>query len=460
MNDLGSDGGKAANNISSSFDVLGLYALIMLLILNPFHSVVSDKCVYYREFFAAFYSILSVRKLFAGEMNLFGKHYALKNELFSVILFPLLLVLFAVIDPGVNLYGSDITQASLQLKTVSPTLYVLRNAFLYIPMIFYFALRGFSEDEIKKIAFVIVMVAPLSIIVSFLQFMTFSDIVAFKMISVLVKLGGAGIQSNSYVPYLTFPVLSAMYLLASNTSNVMKGIVFGVLITLTVYLLLATSRQSVLFVGICGAVFLIKNNSTSLLKKTIFLISFLMVLFVTFHLVTRDVNFNNGKEAARYNKVVGTYSTVSGATQTTRLMIAKDGLTMLKGSQYLIGAGLTSVINSGPHNDYIRWLQRVGLIVMLFGFFPFLTGAFGTYRYSRRLKDNSLGLYLFLSISFTLYYSLFGYPREDAYEALYCFLGIAMWVGVGKNMFFVETASMLKNPKRFSPATGRTEQMI
>lgn len=48
------------------------------------------------------------------------------------------------------------------------------------------------------------------------------------------------------------------------------------------------------------------------------------------------------------------------------------GLDLLSPEDYIFGAGLTSVIVRGPHNDYIRWIQRIGIPGMVLSFLPFV----------------------------------------------------------------------------------------
>jgi hypothetical protein len=412
----------------------GLYALYLLLILNPFHYLLYDKIVYYREFFAIFFSLLCCFNFFSNKNRALEKLHTMKQEIFYIFLFVLLLALYAIIFPGRDLYNSDITGASLQLKTISPSLYVLRNALVYLPMVLYFALRGFTANEIKRMALLILLIAPFSII----EFLNHYEIATLQTLGSLIMMGGSHLQYNSYVPYLTFPALCAIYILAArNVNSAMKLIAFSILVLLSVYILLTTSRQSVLFVLICGFVFLVMSKESRLMVKiaiasTYLVCTVLLLQCITYDHVPHEVN-------------KGRYTTVQGAFKTSRLEFAKQGLLLLKPHEFITGAGLTSVINSGPHNDFIRWTQRVGLIIMIIGFFPFFYIARTAYKclfYFKNdtitiyKKNNALILYVFLSSLFILYHSIFGYPREDAYQALYCFLSLAMWLGLRNDIIW------------------------
>jgi O-antigen ligase len=114
-----------------------------------------------------------------------------------------------------------------------------------------------------------------------------------------------------------------------------------------------------------------------------------------------------------------------------RLDVLVEGIRLLNPVQFLSGAGLTSVIVSGPHNDYVRWTQRVGLFAMFLGFAPFVIAFWRSFRKMREPHEGTpTWAFLNAGVAFTLFHSLFGYPREDAFQAPYAFLGLALWLGV------------------------------
>ncbi|SVD50458.1 uncharacterized protein METZ01_LOCUS403312, partial [marine metagenome] len=53
----------------------------------------------------------------------------------------------------------------------------------------------------------------------------------------------------------------------------------------------------------------------------------------------------------------------------------------------------------------------------------------GTLRDRRDLVTCYIGLAIF----FIIYHSVFGYPREDAYQAVWAYLGVTMWLGYTKS---------------------------
>ncbi len=195
-------------------DRFGLNVLFFLLILNPFHYVLTSDAtfLYYREDIAAIFLILSIVKFLSDSGSDFGSRVIIRKELFFAILFPLLLIIFKISDSGRNLYNdADTLGASAQLEKVDRGMYVLRNALLYIPMLVYISLRGLSEREIQKIALLTVLVAPFSV----LGYLYYEGLATLDTLDTIVGMGGSRMSYNSYIPYLTYPILSAVYLFVS-----------------------------------------------------------------------------------------------------------------------------------------------------------------------------------------------------------------------------------------------------
>ena len=120
--------------------------------------------------------------------------------------------------------------------------------------------------------------------------------------------------------------------------------------------------------------------------------------------------------------------------ETARFETIKEGLRKLTFVEFITGAGLSSVINSGPHNDFVRWIQRVGIVGAFLGFMPFLVSFVRSFKLMRK-SYTIYHAFIFLSIIFTLYISLFGYPRDDAYQAPYVWLGLSLWLIVDRLKF-------------------------
>jgi len=117
----------------------------------------------------------------------------------------------------------------------------------------------------------------------------------------------------------------------------------------------------------------------------------------------------------------------SDAGKTSRIEIMTDGIERITFKGWFTGEGLTSVLNSGPHNDYIRWTQRLGLLFMIISFLPFFIGANVALKNIKFSKYQLEYLLIFWGLIFVIYNSMFGYPREDAYQAFFCFLAILLF---------------------------------
>jgi len=397
---------------------IGLYVLCALLLVQPFHFFVTKYLFYYREIFAVVFSILIVQYLLNNSIVL-----SMRIEVFFILLFLFALILFALFDPGNNLY-EEIDYYGEVSETISDgylALYVLRNALLYIPMICYLALRGLSEKEVKKIAVIVTFVAPISI-VAFLYNVGFFP--SFNIIEI-VSLGGNPLQWNSYVPYLTFPFIASLYLVIDLRTKLLKLLFIFIGLFLFLYIFVSASRQSFAFcilMALLYAIFVPTHNRIHalLIVLSVILILYFMVNYTLSHYIIHE-------------NLIDRYITGAAFIETTRLEIMKDGLLLLNLPEFLLGAGLSSVIISGPHNDFIRWTQRVGIPGMVLSFLPFFLSLIYFFRFIRQRKMIPILLFIFSALLFPIYHSFFGYPREDAYQALYAFLGIGLWLGISKN---------------------------
>ena len=402
-------------NHRSLSDKTGFFFLCILLFIQPFHFITRNKFTYYREFFAALFFILVLLQLQKKGFSFFRR-----REVFFLILSMLYIILAAFFDSGVSLYGDmDMTAASENLSNINPTIYVLRNAFIYIPMVFYISLRGISWNELKKICIIITLAAPLSII-AFLRYSTGKGI---GEIGTIVELGGTGLQYNTYVPYLTFAFITALFVSFQVSRRLFKIFYFSIAFSVFLFLLATTSRQSVLFAIFITMWFFRFLKS----KKRFKVLIYLAAAFVCLGLI---VSFVSSRYAV-HSKLTDRFSSVKSFADTNRIQIMKSGLQMLSTQQYVFGSGLSSVVVGGPHNDYIRWTQRIGVLGMLLSFAPFVLAL--KYNLKAIIKHNKSIYFLTSSgLFFTLYHSFFGYPRDDAYQSLYVFLGLALWLAVSR----------------------------
>ncbi len=405
--------------IFQTFQKLGLYNLYILISLIPFHFLLSELSFlfFYREIIAAFFSFLVIYYLIKTR----SMSFSIRRELFYFLIFPSLLILTALYDPMISLYPSsglaDITSASLN---IDPRIYILRNALLYVPLVLYLSLRGITEKDLKNIAILIVVVAPLSIL-NYLLVAFNEGALSLFLLAEMAESPGAKVEYNSYVPYLTFPFISAIYLLSLRGKSLLKIISFFSIAIIFIFIFLSTSRQSLLLIFI-SIIFFFNFDSISKSKKIIMYTIAGLIIFSIYNYLTYDIQVNQ--------RLIDKYSS---GLETRRISSWLNGLALLNWSDFFTGAGLSSVVASGPHNDYIRWTQRVGVILMSISFFPFFIGLKKAFIKAREQKGRNHHLFIFLTLFFTIYHSMFGYPREDVYQSVFCFLGLGLWLGFNKN---------------------------
>lgn len=401
-------------------ETVGFFAVLSLFIANAFHFNIYQQYVYYRELFAVIFAILILARLLV-----LGRDNRLINRtMFYLLLFPVFLFIWSFIDPGVPLYGGyDIEGVSSQLDDVPLTLYVLRNSLLYIPLVVYFYIRGINIQELRIVAATAIFISPFSV---------FAYLASGELENMALTLGGGsalggqGIAYNSYVPYLTFHVLCGIYLLFSPGNRFIKLMVLLCVVVTSLFILFSTSRQSVLFILLTFVSFLYLTNNRGWRVSKWLTVGIIVVGSLSFALyLTREVELAD-TFLIRFGSVQGFISD----DESGRINSAIHGIAMLNPFEWLFGAGLTSVIVSGPHNDYIRWVQRIGIPMMILGFLPFIRAFVRCARLSRMFPTaNSIFVFLALATGFTLYHSIFGYPREDANQAVAVYLGLALWFG-------------------------------
>lgn len=404
-------------------DSVGLYLLLLLTALVPLHQEVSQLIsYYYRELFGLVFIVLL---LMQGPYKIYYStfHRKVYIEVLLLALFPLLLFFSAMIDPMVNLYGTNFSEILLTDREVNPKLYIFRNTVIYLPMLFYITVRGLSPSEINRIAAVSALIAPISIFLFLLGKGEYSLMVHFERL----LNGTTIIEYNSYVPYLTFSVLSMVYLLSLEYKKyvwLVKILLSLMLLFVLLFILYSTSRQAMLLAVFYLVVFLSRHLSISMtgIKNVMY---FVFLIFGIYYFY----EFFSGEYGENY-KLVGQLSGgLAGRSDVSRFDVWIEGISMIDFSEFFTGAGLTSVMVSGPHNDYIRWLQRVGLIITFTSFYPYFSALIKSFFDVTSYKQDKVNLYILCAVIFTLYHSIFGYPREDAYQAIWCFLGISIWLG-------------------------------
>jgi hypothetical protein len=118
--------------------------------------------------------------------------------------------------------------------------------------------------------------------------------------------------------------------------------------------------------------------------------------------------------------------------ESNRISKIQEGFDLLYLHEIFIGAGIGSVPFSGPHNDFVRWIQRSGILVGLLGFVPFFLILVYSIKSYVRTKAN-IFIFIFISSVFTIYTSFFGYPRDDTFQSTFVFLGMILYYAFDRN---------------------------
>ena len=399
-------------------DKIGRYALYIFLALVPFHQNVMSAFIYYKEAFAFIFFVLAIQK--------FNTKY-MRVELCLFLLFPVLLMACALLDPKVQLYQEGENSYS-SIEGIAPSLLILRNAILYVPMVVYISMLGMTKGDVRNIAATCIAIAPISIFVM----IYYTNDISLANIGVS---GGYILPYLNYVPYLTFAALSGMYLLCSQTHLLLKLLSALAILLIVIFTIISTGRQNVMYLLICAVVFICFDRNTNFRMQVSVFGCFILITLICGYIYLSNFEVSE-KFMLRFSSIAGFFDASEGTPNTTdasRYNLMLNGCLILNPEQYLWGAGLTSSNGPGPHCDYIRWIQRVGFIVAAIGFLPFFMCAKQAYQNLAFRRTDPILIYIFLALIFTIFYSVFGFVREDPYESPFGFLGVAMALGLRRN---------------------------
>ena len=395
----------------------GLNALILLLTFIPIHFIVIEYFAYYREVITFIFIIMTIKKYNIKTLNV-----ALTREIFWFILSIVVIIALSLIDSGKYLYQQyDIADITQSVQVINPTIYVLRNAILYAPMVFYFYIRGLSKSEMYLLCYLTSIMS----IVSINMYLDMQLGTSLFNVTRLLSIGGQNLHYNTYVPYLTFPFICALYIIKKTSNQVSIAINFFIASSILFFIVISSSRQSVLFVLIIIMSFVFFNKGLGRLNYLAVILILITVLYYLSGLIMDEYLVSS----RLYNK----YSGFTQFFESSRYIKIIDGLKMLSPTQLFFGAGVGSVIFSGPHNDYIRWVQRIGIVGAILSFLPYMSAFTRTLIFK---KNNVANIEIFLTFSvilYTLFHSFFSYPRDDAFQSPYCFLGLIIYFAVFKN---------------------------
>ena len=392
---------------------IGFFSLILFFMLVPIHFWAIEKISYlYKEIFALIFLLLTV------PLSSQKSSFSFKLEIFYYLCFIIYVLLSSLLIESRLLYsGSN----ESEIYNLNGNLYVIRNILIYIPMLIYIYKRGLT---FKEITFLLKVISVFGVI-SILAYLSFYEISTdLESALKLFTLGGYFLSYNTFVPYLTFPFICAVYLVLSESSKMNKSFYFLIAFFIFSYIIISTSRQSILYCIIAVLTFASFNRKVfKNFSKTIITIIILSSLLLPIFLSSIEIS----------ETLISKTTSLKGLTsdETNRFETLKEGLSKLSFFEFFVGAGVSSVVKSGPHNDFIRWTQRVGVIGASLGFMPFIISFIGSFKLMRK-NYSIFHVFIFLAIFYTLYISFFGYPRDDAFQAAYVWLGLSLWLVIDK----------------------------
>lgn len=416
------------------------FLLLLYFFLSSSHSISSKFFIFYREFFFIIFSILSIYYIFNFKINLSKLLLRIEFNIFFIglLIFSCIFIIYpGEIDP--EFYTSQISKNKVyfQEKHLILILY-LRKFLIFIPILFFFYLRGLNQNEFEKILMCIFFMSILNI----LSYHFFDPYLKPLSIENFFKIYYFYAGTNTYMALNTG--LFAICVYNSFTSKFDLYFFLKVFVTsLLFYLILLSAGKAVILFSILTLIFFM----TVLFKKkmvikfltifTIFLIiiHFFFSIFISFQIKDKNRSLSYFKlfkenkiyELAKIEKKKFIIFNEHRLNLNPRLEIYNEFFQYLNSikigsKEFWIGNGSLSSIVSGYHNDYMRHFYRFGILGLFLSFLPIFYFFFKFTYYTFRqffYDDKSDKVYLILVLTgFVPYYSLFAYPREDVFQSI------------------------------------------
>jgi len=378
------------------------------------HLTIGSTVYAYRETISTLLFVLCVANL--------GQFRKLSTEVWLVLVFAAIVTITLMLPTPRRLYDSvgDLTA----FQSEWPRLHQLRNATLYVPLIAYLSVRGISRREVRSLAISMILVVPVSLA-------TYVGSVESVNLSNLAALGGGELGYLDYIPMLVFFGLASGYVLRSGGSAA-HLICAGVCICIVVWISIVSSgRQNVMFVVLAAAIYALTVSRRYRMRAAVGVVALLLIASIA-SIMYVSVFGASEKLAARYDSFEG-FADLDASKElheSSRYFLLVDGLLKLELGDLALGAGPEACEGPGPHCDYVRQIQRRGLMAALIGYAPFALALGRTFRRRQSLMLSAEDAWILLMLAFPLYYGIFGFPQDDAYKAFASFLGLGVALGV------------------------------
>lgn len=399
------------------FSGFGLFLVHAMVMGVSAHFALSGTVLTaYRDVAAALFTVLCI-----ANCHLLIR---LPAELVLMLSFAGLVTISLAVPTALRLYDNvgDLTPFQVEW----PRLSQFRSATLYLPLVAYLAMRGVSREELRSLAVTMTLAVPTSIVV----YLYAEDSVG---IDNLTTLGGGEFRYLDFIPMVVFFGLASAYLVISggSASSTLLATISIVIVLLMSGL--TSGRQNVAFTALAGTVLFATARRND--RFRIGLYALLLMIAVSVLSTLYVIRYGaSEKLATRYGSIGGfadlTNSVVPDDGSRYSLLI--DGVNKLQMSHLALGAGAEACEGPGPHCDYVRQVQRRGVLAPFLAYSPFVLAIRHTIKGQWR-RPSSEQRWLLLMLAFPLYYAVFGFPLEDACKANVSFLGLGLALGYLRN---------------------------
>lgn len=402
---------------NSKFHSLGLLLVQLLTVGVSLHFTIGPVVYVYRE-------VISVLLFLICAVN-FRRFGNLSAELWLILMFAAIVSVTLALPTQRRLYENVGDLTSFQSEW--PLMHQLRSATLYVPLVAYLSMRGLSRHDIRSLAVTMILSVPASL----LAYVGLSESVN---LSNIASFGGGELGYLDYIPMLVFFGLSSGYLFRSGP-GVMRLICSTLSACIVVWISIVSSgRQNVLFVAVAGLVFVM---TVSRHFRTRAAVCLMLLLAAT---TASSIWYVSAFGASA--KLIDRYGSFEGFADTnasddlgnnSRYALFLDGLMTLEPWDLAFGVGPEACEGPGPHCDYVRQIQRRGLVAAVVAYAAFALALTRTLARRQGLTLSPEDAWIALMLAFPLFYAMFGFPQEDACKAFASFLGLGIALGVRKS---------------------------
>jgi hypothetical protein len=398
------------NGILNKISIIAIYSFFVMF---PFNFLLIDIFSFYREAYTFLFIMIILNYIFINRVNFL---ILPNNFIIIILLYWVIYMGFCyMFDTETSLYpDEDLTTVIQQITIYGRSNYLIRNLFVFLPIAPLIFIRRLTTREFNTLLLLICVVCPISVI-SFYQSQGFTSI-AHAVIKLTVT--GRGLTAyNDFIPYITFPFISGIFLFFRFKNYFLRFVLLTLIIFDFIIIIFSTSRQSLMFCLLAMFTYAYVRG-----RK---IIPFVLIVSIAgYYLIS-----SFGELQSRF--------LTGQIAESPRGEIILTGLSMVGGvKEWLIGNGLSSVLYSGPHTNYVRFLQRIGMIGMCLTYLPFFYIFFKLLGDIWHFKndpwfDLDLAWFLLMAIAFTLFHSCFGYPHEEVWSGPFVWLALGLGLPLG-----------------------------